>query len=113
MPACGSRFAFRPGSCSWWRCWGSSAAARAADPGAVCHSPPQRAHQRPQVGVTAAAIADTAFRYFFQQVDVGALCGTIRDWTIVQILCGEADVDQLRSDGKTLRSSIEPTTGGG
>jgi hypothetical protein len=46
-------------------------------------------------------------------VDVGALCGTIRDWTIVQILCGEADVDQLRSDGKTLLSSINPTTGGG
>lgn len=44
--------------------------------------------------------SDSSFRYFFQQVDVPALCGA-------------ADLDQLVCDGKTLRGSIEPTAGGG
>jgi hypothetical protein len=26
--------------------------------------------------------SDSAFRYFFQQVDVAALCAAIRDWTL-------------------------------
>jgi hypothetical protein len=57
--------------------------------------------------------SDSAFRYFFQQVDVAALCAAIRDWTIAQIPGGTADLDQLVCDGKTLRGSIEPTPGGG
>lgn len=57
--------------------------------------------------------SDSAFRYFFRQVDVAALCTAIRDWTIAQIPGGAADLDQLVCDGKTLRGSIEPTPGGG
>ncbi len=57
--------------------------------------------------------SDSSFRYFFQQVDVSALCTVIRDWTIAQIPRGAADLDQLVCDGKTLRGSIEPTAGGG
>ena len=57
--------------------------------------------------------SDSAFRYFFQYVDVAALCTAIRDWTIAQIPGGAADLDQLICDGKTLRGSIEPTAGGG
>ncbi len=57
--------------------------------------------------------SDSAFRYLFQQVDVAALCGAIRDWTIAQIPGGAADLDHLVCDGKTLRGSIEPTPGGG
>jgi hypothetical protein len=57
--------------------------------------------------------SDSAFRYFFRQVDVAALCAAIRDWTIAQIPGSAADLDQLVCDGKTLRGSIEPTAGGG
>jgi hypothetical protein len=57
--------------------------------------------------------SDCSFRYFFRQVDVAALCTEIRDWTIAQIPGGAADLDQLVCDGKTLRGSIEPATGGG
>ncbi|MCT0214881.1 ISAs1 family transposase [Synechococcus sp. CS-1330] len=57
--------------------------------------------------------SDSAFRYFFQHVDVAALCTAIRDWTIAQIPGGAADLEQLICDGKTLRGSIEPTAGGG
>ena len=57
--------------------------------------------------------SDSAFRYFFHQVDVAALCTAIRDWTITQIPGGAGDLDQLVCDGKTLRGSIEPTAGGG
>ena len=56
--------------------------------------------------------SDSAFRYFFHQVDVAALCAAIRDWTIAQIPGGAADLDQLVCDGKTLRGSIEPTPAG-
>ena len=44
----------------------------------------------------------SSFRYFFQQVDVAALCTAIRDWTIAQISGGATDLDQLVCDGKTL-----------
>ena len=57
--------------------------------------------------------SDSAFRYFFRQVDVASLCAAIRDWTIAQIPGGASDLDQLVCDGKTLRGSIEPTAGGG
>jgi len=57
--------------------------------------------------------SDSAFRYFFLQVDVASLCASIRDWTIAQIPGGETELDQLICDGKTLRGSIEPTAGGG
>jgi len=43
--------------------------------------------------------SDSAFLYFFRQVDVAALCAAIRDWSIVQIPCGAADLDQLICDG--------------
>ena len=56
--------------------------------------------------------SDSAFRYFFHQVDVAALCPAIRDWTIAQIPAGATDLDQLVCDGKTLRGSIEPTPAG-
>jgi hypothetical protein len=39
--------------------------------------------------------SDSAFRYFFQQVDVAALCTPIRDWTLAQIPGGATDLDQL------------------
>ena len=57
--------------------------------------------------------SDSAFRYFFRQVDVAALSAAIRDWTIAQIPGGATDLDQLVCDGKTLRGSIVPTAGGG
>jgi len=57
--------------------------------------------------------SDSAFRYFFHQVDVAALCTAIRDWTIAQIPGGAADLHQLVCDRKTLRGSIEATAGGG
>ena len=57
--------------------------------------------------------SDSSFRYFFQQVDVAALCTAIRDWTIAQIPGGAANLDQLVCDDKTLRGSIVPTAGGG
>ena len=57
--------------------------------------------------------SDSSFRYFFQQVDVAALCAAIRDWTIAQIPGGTSDLDQLVCDGKALRGSIVPTAGGG
>jgi len=57
--------------------------------------------------------SDSAFRYFFLQVDVAAVCAAIRDWTIAQIPGEASDLDQLVCDGKTLRGSIEPTSGGG
>jgi hypothetical protein len=60
-----------------------------------------------------AAPSDSSFRYFFQQVDVAALCAAIRDWAITQIPGGAEDLDHLLCDGKTLRGSIEPTPGGG
>jgi hypothetical protein len=41
------------------------------------------------------------------------LPGAIRDWTIAQITGGASDLDQLICDGKTLRASIVPTSGGG
>ena len=50
--------------------------------------------------------SDSSFRYFFLQVDAGALCTAIRDWTIAQIPGGATDLDQLVCDGKTLRCLI-------
>ncbi len=57
--------------------------------------------------------SDSAFRTFFQQVDVAALCAAIRDWTIAQIPGGTGDLNQLVCDGKTMRGSIEPISSGG
>ena len=57
--------------------------------------------------------SDSAFRYFFKQVELSALGAAIRDWTIAQIPGGAAELDRLVCDGKTLRGSIEPTAGGG
>ena len=56
--------------------------------------------------------SDSAFRYFFLQVDVTAICTAIRDWTIAQIPGGAADLEQLVCDGKTLRGSIVSTASG-
>ncbi len=57
--------------------------------------------------------SDSAFRYFFLQVDVTTICAAIRDWTIAQIPGGAADLEQLVYDGKTLRGSFEPMAGSG
>lgn len=57
--------------------------------------------------------SDSSFRYFFQQVDVAALCTAIRDWTIAQIPGGAGDLDQLVCDGMNLRGAIVPSRGGG
>jgi hypothetical protein len=57
--------------------------------------------------------SDSAFRFFFRQVDVAAVCAAIRNWTIAQVPCGAGDLDLLICDAKTLRGSIEPTAGGG
>ena len=57
--------------------------------------------------------SDSAFRYFFLQVDVASICAAIRDWTLAQIPGGTTDLDQLVYDGKTLRGSAEPTAAGG
>ena len=57
--------------------------------------------------------SDSAFRYFFQQVDVASICAAIRDWTLAQIPGCATDLDQLVRDGKTLRGSIESTAAGG
>jgi hypothetical protein len=47
--------------------------------------------------------SDSAFRYFFHQVDVASLCAAIGNWTIAQIFGGAEDLDQKVCDGKTLR----------
>jgi hypothetical protein len=39
--------------------------------------------------------SDSAFRYFFHQVDVAALCNAIRNWMIAQIPGGAAYLDPL------------------
>ena len=57
--------------------------------------------------------SDSAFRYFFLQMDVKSLCTAIRDWTIAQIPGGAEDLDQLVCDGKAMRGSVEPTASGG
>ena len=57
--------------------------------------------------------SDTAFRYFFLQMDVTSLCAAIRDWTIAQIPDGADGLDQLVYDGKAMRGSIERTASGG
>ena len=57
--------------------------------------------------------SDSSCRYFFQHVDVAALCAAIRDWTIAQIPGGASDLGQLVCEGKTLRGSTAPTAGGG
>jgi hypothetical protein len=57
--------------------------------------------------------SDSAFRYFFLQVDVVALGTAIRDWTVAQMPGGATDLEQLVCDGKTLRGLIKPTVGGG
>jgi hypothetical protein len=53
--------------------------------------------------------SDSGFRYFLRHIVVAVLCATIRDWTIAHIPNGSTDLDQLICQGKTLRSSIEPT----
>ena len=59
------------------------------------------------------SLSDTAFRYFFLQMDVRSLCAAIRDWTIAQTPGGAEAFDQLICDNKALRASVEPTAGGG
>jgi len=52
--------------------------------------------------------SDSAFRDFFQHVDVAAICTAIRDSSIAQIPDGAGDLDQLICDGNTLRGSSNP-----
>jgi hypothetical protein len=37
--------------------------------------------------------SESSFRYFFNQVDIAALCAAIRDWTVTQIPGGGNDLD--------------------
>lgn len=39
--------------------------------------------------------SESAFRYFFQQVDVAALCTAIRDWTSAHLPGDAPDLDLL------------------
>jgi hypothetical protein len=56
--------------------------------------------------------SDTAFRYFFLQMDVTVLCAAIGDWTIVQILDDAEALDQLVCDTIAMLSSIQATSSG-
>jgi hypothetical protein len=56
--------------------------------------------------------SDSAFRYFFQQMDVTVPCAAIRDWTLAEIPGGAKELDQLVCDGKTMRGSIQTTFSG-
>jgi hypothetical protein len=56
--------------------------------------------------------SDSAFRYFFHQIDVTVLCSAIRDWTLAEIPGGAKELDQLVCDGKTMRGSIQTTSSG-
>jgi hypothetical protein len=56
---------------------------------------------------------DSTFRYLFLQVDVAEICRQMKAWMLAQIPDGAGGLDQLVCDGKTLRGSIESTTGGG
>lgn len=104
--------AFRPGISCWLRCLGSLAAARAFSIwNALSSATTARSQQlwvlssggRPQIQL---------FRYFFQHVDVAALCA-LRDLTIAQIQVGTADLDQFICGCKTLLGSIDATASGG
>ncbi len=57
--------------------------------------------------------SDSAFRYFFQQVDLPALCAAIRYWLIAQIPGCTQGLELLVCDRNTLRGSIESTANGG
>lgn len=46
-------------------------------------------------------------------MDVADVCAAIRECAIAQISNSAADIDQLLCDGKTIRGSIEPISGGG
>ena len=54
-----------------------------------------------------------SFPCFCHRVEMSALCSANLNWKIAQIPGGAPDLDQLICDGKMLRDSIEPTTGGG
>lgn len=56
--------------------------------------------------------SDTAFRYFFLQMDVTVLWTAIGDWSIAQILDGAEALDQLVCDGIAMRSLIQATFSG-
>lgn len=64
-------------------------------------------------GVRSGLVGRTSTRSGLLQVEVAILCAAIRDWSVAQIACGSADLDQLICDDKALRGSIEPTAGGG
>ena len=114
MPACGGAFASRPGIClllvAVLGILSGCQSLRDLERFAIRHH---------SVLFKALGIelrrppSDSAFRYFFRQVDVAALSSAIRDWTIAQIPGGAADLDQLVCDGKILWGSIVPTSGGG
>ena len=115
-------FVFLPGPCCCWRCSRSSAVAKACEIWSVSldatmwclarswgfelQRPPSDSVQ----GLRHAGLRPGR-RYVFLQVDVVALCTAIRAWTIAQIPGGAADLDQLVCDGKTLRGSLETTSG--
>ncbi len=46
-------------------------------------------------------------------MDFDGAGAAIRNWTIAQLTTGTTEIDQWICDSKSLRGSIEPTTGGG
>jgi hypothetical protein len=114
MPGCDAGCSSRPGIRFGWPCLGSSAVARGCG---ICSV--QRFAIRHHAALTEAIClqlrrrpSDSWCRSIFLQVDIAALCGAIRDWTIAQAPGEAAVLDQLVCGGKTLRGSIEPTPGG-
>jgi hypothetical protein len=56
--------------------------------------------------------SDSAFRYFFPQVDVASICAAIRDWTLAQIPGVQWILTSWSAMAKLCGVSIEPTAGG-
>jgi len=47
---------------------------------------------------------DSAFRCFFQQVDVAPICTANRNWAIINVTDLTGNLDQLKCNGKALRA---------
>ena len=53
--------------------------------------------------------SDSAFRYFFKQVELSTLGAAIRDWTIAEIPGDATELDRLVCDVKTLGVQSNPS----
>ena len=120
MRGCGAGFGSRPGICCWWPCSESLVDARAC--GIWSATPSEKASPMPFATTSCLPRRWTWRCGGHHRIPRSATsssgwkwqpCAPIRDWTIVQIPGGAADLDQLVCDGKTLRGPIEPTSSGG